>query len=262
MGDGQASVVLAAILQRGAAIKSPGGYLRILARLAATGSYRSGRCCWRSADKGVWCVIRTTSCLPFRTIVRKGDPVCLAPMISACCVAATSCWNRLPARACPSRLARRRKTPDSFEVIVQNAIDDPKRMCPFLGGDLTDDKVDRIGQPQRIRPRRRPLAVSVEWISIAAFLKARQLAGGHTIRRCGVCRRRDDLIFVRRRHDDWLGSESIRRRRVDPMGAKRIAGQGRPIRFLCRGGIRHAALSPWPAAWLAASNSRTTWSAL
>jgi replication initiation protein RepC len=95
MGDGQASLVLAAILQRGAAIKSPGGYLRILALLAATGSYRSGRCCWRSADNGVWSVIRTTSCLLFRTIVRKGDPVCPAPMISACCVAVTSCWNRL-----------------------------------------------------------------------------------------------------------------------------------------------------------------------
>jgi hypothetical protein len=44
------------------------------------------------------------------------------------------------------------------------------------------------------------------------------------------------------------------------MSAKRIAGQGRTIRLLCRGGIRHAALSPSP--WLAASNSRTTWSAL
>lgn len=39
MGDGQASVVLAAILQRGSAIKSPGGYLRILARRAATGNF-------------------------------------------------------------------------------------------------------------------------------------------------------------------------------------------------------------------------------
>lgn len=39
MGDGQASVVLAAILQRGAAIKSPGGYLRNLARRAATGKF-------------------------------------------------------------------------------------------------------------------------------------------------------------------------------------------------------------------------------
>lgn len=39
MGDGQASVVLAAILQRGAAIKSPGGYLRNLARRAATGEF-------------------------------------------------------------------------------------------------------------------------------------------------------------------------------------------------------------------------------
>ena len=39
MGDGQASVVLAAILQRGAAIKSPGGYLRILARRATTGEF-------------------------------------------------------------------------------------------------------------------------------------------------------------------------------------------------------------------------------
>jgi hypothetical protein len=44
MGDGQVSVGLAAILQRGAAIKSPGGYLRILACRAATGSSRSGRC--------------------------------------------------------------------------------------------------------------------------------------------------------------------------------------------------------------------------
>ncbi|ABE65103.1 replication protein C (plasmid) [Nitrobacter hamburgensis X14] len=39
MGDGQASVVLAAILQRGAAIKSPGGYLRVLARRAAAGEF-------------------------------------------------------------------------------------------------------------------------------------------------------------------------------------------------------------------------------
>ena len=37
MGDGQASAVLAAILQRGAAIKKPGGYLRNLARRAAAG---------------------------------------------------------------------------------------------------------------------------------------------------------------------------------------------------------------------------------
>jgi replication initiation protein RepC len=39
MGEGQASVVLAAILQRGAAIKSPGGYLRILARRATAGEF-------------------------------------------------------------------------------------------------------------------------------------------------------------------------------------------------------------------------------
>ncbi|CEG10456.1 replication initiation protein RepC [Afipia felis] len=39
MGDGQASVVLAAILQRGAAIKNPGGYLRNLARRAAAGKF-------------------------------------------------------------------------------------------------------------------------------------------------------------------------------------------------------------------------------
>ncbi|MBX9647677.1 MAG: replication initiation protein RepC [Xanthobacteraceae bacterium] len=39
MGDGQASAVLAAILQRGAAIKNPGGYLRILARRAAAGEF-------------------------------------------------------------------------------------------------------------------------------------------------------------------------------------------------------------------------------
>ncbi|GEC15375.1 replication initiation protein RepC [Nitrobacter winogradskyi] len=39
MGDGQASVVLSAILQRGNAIKSPGGYLRILARRAADGKF-------------------------------------------------------------------------------------------------------------------------------------------------------------------------------------------------------------------------------
>ncbi|WP_041358589.1 plasmid replication protein RepC [Methylorubrum extorquens] len=39
MGDGQASVVLSAILQRGNAIKSPGGYLRILARRAAAGKF-------------------------------------------------------------------------------------------------------------------------------------------------------------------------------------------------------------------------------
>ena len=39
MGDGQASVVLAAILQRGPTIKRPGGYLRILARRAAAGEF-------------------------------------------------------------------------------------------------------------------------------------------------------------------------------------------------------------------------------
>jgi len=39
MGDGQASVVLSAILQRGKAIKNPGGYLRILARRAAAGKF-------------------------------------------------------------------------------------------------------------------------------------------------------------------------------------------------------------------------------
>ena len=39
MGDGQASAVLAAILQRGAAIKNPGGYLRNLARRAAAGEF-------------------------------------------------------------------------------------------------------------------------------------------------------------------------------------------------------------------------------
>ena len=39
MGEGHASVALAAILQRGAAIKNPGGYLRILARRAATGEF-------------------------------------------------------------------------------------------------------------------------------------------------------------------------------------------------------------------------------
>lgn len=39
MGDGQASVVLSAILQRGNAIKNPGGYLRILARRAAAGKF-------------------------------------------------------------------------------------------------------------------------------------------------------------------------------------------------------------------------------
>ncbi|AUD00338.1 replication protein C (plasmid) [Bradyrhizobium sp. SK17] len=39
MGDGQAGAVLAAILQRGAAIKNPGGYLRILARRAAAGEF-------------------------------------------------------------------------------------------------------------------------------------------------------------------------------------------------------------------------------
>lgn len=39
MGDGQASVVLSAILQRSNAIKNPGGYLRILARRAAAGKF-------------------------------------------------------------------------------------------------------------------------------------------------------------------------------------------------------------------------------
>jgi replication initiation protein RepC len=39
MGEGQASVVIAAILQRGAAIKSPGGYLRTLARRASAGEF-------------------------------------------------------------------------------------------------------------------------------------------------------------------------------------------------------------------------------
>jgi len=39
MGEGHASVVIAAILQRGDAIKSPGGYLRILARRASSGEF-------------------------------------------------------------------------------------------------------------------------------------------------------------------------------------------------------------------------------
>lgn len=223
---------------------------------------RSGRCCWHSADKGARPVIGATSRLPSRKIARKSDPVCPTPMISGRRVATTSCWNPAPVRTYPSRFSRRRKTPDSFEVVVQNAIDDPKRMCPFLGGDLTDDKVDRIGQPQRIRPRRRPLAVGVERVSIPSFLRARLLSRGCGIRRGGVWGGCDDQIFICRRHDNRFGRARICRGRIDPMGAKRVAGQRRAIWFLCRGGIRHASLSPWPAPWLAASNSRTTWSAL
>ncbi|CEG10457.1 hypothetical protein BN961_03897 [Afipia felis] len=183
-------------------------------------------------------------------------------MILARCVATKPCCDASPARIVPSSFARRRQAPDSFEVVVDNAVDDPKRLCSLLGGHLTDHKVDRIGKAQRIRPRRRSLAVGIEWISIAGFLNAWLLSDGPTIRLGGVGHWRSDLIFIRRRHDNRLGRESIWRRRVDPMGAKRVAGQGRAIRFLCRGWICHAALSPSPAPWLAASNSRTTWSAL
>ena len=207
-------------------------------------------------------MIGTTSRLPSRKIVRKSDPVCPAPMISGRRVVTRSCWIPVRARAYPSRFSCRRKTPDSFEMVVQNAIDDPKRMCPFLGGDLTDDKVDRIGQPQRIRPRRRPLAVGVERVSIPRLLRVGLLSWGCSIRRGGVRGGCDDQIFICRRHDNRLGRARICRGRIDPMGAKCVAGQGRAIWFVCRGRIRHASLSPWPAPWLAASNSRTTWSAL
>jgi replication initiation protein RepC len=39
MGEGQASVALAAILQRGTAIKNAGGYLRTLTRRASAGEF-------------------------------------------------------------------------------------------------------------------------------------------------------------------------------------------------------------------------------
>ena len=42
MGETQAAIVIAAILQRGAAIKNPGGYVRNLTRQAADGSFSPG----------------------------------------------------------------------------------------------------------------------------------------------------------------------------------------------------------------------------
>jgi replication initiation protein RepC len=42
MGERQAATVLAAILQRGAAIASPGGYLRDLTQKAAAGQFSTG----------------------------------------------------------------------------------------------------------------------------------------------------------------------------------------------------------------------------
>ena len=42
MGETQAAIVIAAILQRGTAIKNPGGYLRNLTGRAANGSFSPG----------------------------------------------------------------------------------------------------------------------------------------------------------------------------------------------------------------------------
>lgn len=52
-----------------------------------------------------------------------------------------------------SGFARRRQAADPFEVVIDNAVDDSKRMCSLLGGHLTDHKVDRIGEAQRVRSR-------------------------------------------------------------------------------------------------------------
>ncbi len=91
MGDGQASVVLAAILQRGNAIKSPGGYLRILAGAPQRANSRSGRCSWRFGGKSKLPVTETHPHLPSRTTFRKGDPACVASLIW--CVAWPRIWR-------------------------------------------------------------------------------------------------------------------------------------------------------------------------
>ena len=44
MGELPAAIVVAAILQRGAAIAAPAGYLRELTRKAEAGEFSSGRC--------------------------------------------------------------------------------------------------------------------------------------------------------------------------------------------------------------------------
>ena len=74
MGDGQASVVLAAILQRGPAIRGPGGYLRILARRAATGDFSIWPMLMALRRQGR--ATETPSRLPSRTKFRKGDRAC------------------------------------------------------------------------------------------------------------------------------------------------------------------------------------------
>lgn len=90
MGDRQASVVLAAILQRGPAIRSPGGYLRILARRAATGDFSVWPMLMALRRQGR--ATETPSRLPSRTMFRKGDPACLASIISVYrCAANFSC---------------------------------------------------------------------------------------------------------------------------------------------------------------------------
>src|SRR4051794_32562145 len=45
-----------------------------------------------------------------------------------------------------SGAARRRKSPCSRQVLVQDAIDDPQRMGPLLGRHLPNDEIYRIGQ--------------------------------------------------------------------------------------------------------------------
>ena len=47
MGDTQAAIVVACLLQRSSAIQSAGGYLRELTRKAGQGSFRSVRFSWR-----------------------------------------------------------------------------------------------------------------------------------------------------------------------------------------------------------------------
>jgi hypothetical protein len=48
LGEEDAAVMVAAILQRGEAIKSPGGYLRSLTDKGRAGGFLSGRCSWLS----------------------------------------------------------------------------------------------------------------------------------------------------------------------------------------------------------------------
>jgi len=53
MGETQAAIVLACLLQRSSAIQSAGGYLRELTRKARAGSFRSVRFSWPRSTLGL-----------------------------------------------------------------------------------------------------------------------------------------------------------------------------------------------------------------